>query len=158
MALNLFIKITSFLILLLNLNLKHADYLPEASPVRVTNWGKRTMFVAKDFWNNKESSIIKQIGKVEYEKMLKNFDSESIPSQMTIFANGKLNDRATVYKRLNQLKIYQIATFNHTYKGKNYEDYAILRCPYVENMKWDSSAKWDTIYFIVAVNAVEKIK
>lgn len=159
MILSLFARMLLVVTLHLNICIDNSNDVQKELPVRVTNWGTHVMSVAEDYWNDKDSLIIKQIGKIEYDKMVKNSDIKNIPKEMTIFSKGSpMKDRSVLHKKLDQLKVYQIATFSNTYHGRNYGNYAILRCPYDKNILWDSAVKWDTIYFIVDAKVVEVIK
>jgi hypothetical protein len=125
--------------------------------VHVTSWGKKSIGFSSDFWNDsKKEEIVKQIGKEEYNKVIKNCDYTSTPKQLSGMNNVK--NKNEYYKKMDSLKVYEIATFTHFYQGKDWGKYSILWCPYNENANWDSSVKWDNVYFIIPQNVVEPVQ
>lgn len=123
---------------------------------KVKDWGKKSMSFADNFWDNKKDQIVMQIGEAEYEKMLRNSDWRKIPGQMSIWNGKKKTEPAVLYPKLDKLNVFQIASFNHVYQGKDFGKFVILRCPFEENKNWDSTATWDTVYFIVEEAGMER--
>ena len=83
---------------------------------------------------------------------------KNIPEQMSIWNSNKKTDTSVLYPRLSKLNLYKIATFRHVFQNEDWGNYVILRVPYIGNEKWDPTAKWDTVYFIVKAEAVEETK
>lgn len=125
-------------------------------PVRVSDWGKKSMAFADEFWDDsKKAEIIQQIGEDEYLKVINNCDYRTQLPQLSGFIGRK--NGPEFYEKLGLLKVYQIAVFSHIYEGKDWGKYVILCVPYEENKNWDPSLKWQSAYFIVEKSVVENI-
>lgn len=127
---------------------------PTVPRVEVTNWGKVSMYTTEDFWNNNKQQIINQIGVGEYEKMRVNIGWKNIPQEMTIWNGKEKRNRTELHEKLSKLNVSRIATVNHQFQGKDWGNYAILRCSYSENKNWIPNVRWDTVYFLVEGKAV----
>lgn len=119
-------------------------------PSKVTNWGMRGLMFTETFYNETKDSIIAQIGIDEFEKVKVYCSVLKWPSSMQPkFGRMNAEEQKTMGDRLDKLHMYKIAAYQHYYDGKKMERFSILRVPYEENKNWDSTAKWDTVYFVV---------
>lgn len=143
--------------LLCNCKAQQEAYPKKLKPrlVHVNNWGKKSLGFSEDFWDGKKNEIINQIGEDEFNKVLKNCDYTAVPRQLT---GMFIKDKKGFHKKLDSLKVYEIATFSHFYQEKDWGKYSILWCPYNVNKNWDSTVKWDDVYFIIEKDAVDEIE
>lgn len=141
----------------------YKDYKINKSPepVRVVNWMKTGFLFPDGFWevSTRNAQIIKQIGEVEFEKVKKYSHYSNIPVQMLLYNSQKTSKRDTLeYKqKQNSLNVFQIALYSHWWHGEYWGEYVILSVPYSANKDWDSTAKWDTVYFIIPGEYIEQI-
>lgn len=125
----------------------------KANQVKVKDWGKQFVAFPADYWEDeKADSIIKQIGKVEYDNFIANY--RKLPKEMQLFGGGNMKRPTELYPKLDKLKMYHIATYRHLSDGDM--PIAILKVPYDENKNWDPEVKWDTAYFVISVKALIK--
>ena len=116
--------------------------------VTVTNWGSRCIYIVSDaYFNQTKDSIIAKIGADEFNAMAAGCTRNAWPNG---FYDGDALDDAAAKKKLNQLKMYRIATYQHIFNGKVFERYAILRIPYQGNEEWDRNVTWEgNRYFLL---------
>ncbi|AXY76086.1 hypothetical protein D3H65_19780 [Paraflavitalea soli] len=129
-------------------------------PVFVKHWMKTLLMFNKEFWNdNKVQEIVSQIGEEEFKKVQKFSGSDNIPSQFSFpYVMVELKGDSLLYqKRNSQLKVYKIASYKHYWNNQFWGNYAILRVPYTENKNWDSTLKWDTVYFVIPEQYIEEL-
>jgi hypothetical protein len=125
--------------------------------MKVTDWNKRCVVFNPDCWAMEEQAILKQITSEEYDRMLKFGIMPAWPKQVWIspYISKDTIRARECYEKLNRLKMYKIATFEHfTKDGRSWGNMVILKIPYQENQDWDQEAKWDIIYFIFPESAV----
>jgi hypothetical protein len=141
------------------------------SLVHVLDWGERILFMGADPFDETKDEIISQIGKSEFAEFEKFCTISAWPRAMKFLKKGykdstekRLNtkkdsiEKAQQIAKLNTLKMYKIATYKHIYGGKNWGNLVILKVPYNENASWDTTSKWNTVYFILKESAVKEIK
>jgi hypothetical protein len=126
------------------------------SKVKVKNWGQRIYVFPPNYWDNKHDQIVAQIGDDEFENVKKFSHHNYMPKQMQIFDGKRIVDSVALNKKMSLLNLHLIATFTHiTPKGINRGRWAILRAPYMDNTKWDTTVKWDTVYFVINISEIE---
>lgn len=123
------------------------DSTPLHAPVKVISWGSRAIYLLGDsYFNETKDDIIAQIGQTKFDDMKNKCSSAGWPSAM-------YNDNdadSIVDAKMNQLKMYQIAAYQHKYNGNVFDRYVILEVPYAENAEWDPTVTWEgSIYFII---------
>lgn len=130
-----------------------------AIPVRITNWGDRGRLIAENFFTETKDSIISQIGSEEFEKVKKYSSVFSWPKSLQgkIWYKSDSLMKKEFHRKLDKLKVYQIANYCHYWEGSKDSRFSIIRVPYSDNMDWDKEAKWDTVYFIVQERSVKKL-
>jgi hypothetical protein len=144
-------------ILLSSSNFGQQNKFPNSgTPVKVIKWNEAAAFIPDEFWLNKKGELVNQIEEEEF-KRVSTYCCQNLPSQMVLFNGHKLGDTTDLHARLNKLKLYLIATFKNIHEGVDRGEYCILRVPYNENRNWDSTAKWDTVYFIIKREFVTEI-
>jgi hypothetical protein len=124
--------------------------------VKVKDWNKKLFMIHDTYWDNDAKEIISKIGEDEYNKVKVYSDYKTIPDQMSLMVNGTKANIPVLYKNLDRLKMYKIATYRHINEEK--EDrgvWAIIKVPYDENKEWDSKVKWEHLYFIIPDELVE---
>jgi hypothetical protein len=127
--------------------------------VRVGNWGSLTMKIGDATWSKIKDQIIHQVGEEKYQKIRSNYDYKSLPEQMSLFDGKKMRALDEFSKKLDNLKLmYKVATYDHISNGVNWGKRVILEVPYKGNEAWDSTAKWDTVYFLLDEAAVKEQK
>jgi hypothetical protein len=128
--------------------------------VFVENWMEIGYFLPPGFWDeNKSKEIIDQIGKVEFENVKKYSDARNIPCPFLIICNGKKKKLPELREKLEQLHAFEIANFHQYNSSGDFKGiYSILMVPYKGNENWDSSAKWDKVYFIVSKDLISEKK
>jgi hypothetical protein len=126
--------------------------------VKVNQWGNRALYILDGFFNETKDDIINQVGEEEYNKIKTNSQSSSWPKEFNTEYGQSDDDEKKFYEKLNKLKMYKIATYQHKYNGNVFEKYVILKIPYHTNEFWDSNVKWDKdVYFILNESDVEEI-
>ena len=121
----------------------------------VKDWGQRSMIIVDEVWNNIKDQLIAQIGEEGYNDVRAHYDYKSIPEQMSVYSAGKRKNLQELSSKLSTLKVFKIASYDHIFQGKNWGKYLILKCPYEENKNWDTTAKWDIVYFIIKEDFVK---
>ncbi|SRR5258706_4414287 len=124
--------------------------------VHVKDWRQKSFMVTEDFWNSTKADIVKQIGEENFEKVKTFSTNKNVPVQLLQWDGHKKVDLDEYCKRLSSLKVYRVAEFNEIWKDKDWGKYMILSVPNQE-LYWDKTAKWDTVYFIIKADAVEEI-
>lgn len=126
--------------------------------VKVKDWDSKVLFFMPKFWINNTDTIMKQLGIAEYLNFKKFSQIDHIPTQLTLWkgmrAIASKEERAQLNIKLQTLKMYKIADWSEVFEGKQ-KKRAILRVPYNENMYWDLTAKWETIYFVFPDELIE---
>ena len=126
------------------------------TPVKVISWGSRAIYLLGDsYFNETKDDIIAQIGQAKFDDMKNKCSSAGWPSAM-------YNDNdvdSIVDAKMNQLKMYQIAAYQHKYNGNVFDRYVILEVPYAENADWDTTVTWEgSIYFIIKESDVQVVQ
>lgn len=117
--------------------------------VDVVDWGSLSIWIGNDFFNATRDSIVAQIGDEEFEWMKDHCTSRNWPKGMYDSSLDEEEDKKHMEK-LNRLKKYKIASFQHIYNGMIFERYVILRVPYEDNKDWDPLVKWErSVYFLL---------
>lgn len=126
--------------------------------VKVNEWGSRAYYLLDGYFKETKSDIIKLVGEEEFNKIKKNCGSGAWPSEFRPSDGISDADEKTFYEKLNKLKMFKIATYQHKYNGNIFDKYVILKIPYHENEFWNSNVKWDEdVYFIIKETDVEEI-
>jgi hypothetical protein len=126
--------------------------------VKVKDWQKKALFLRKDYWSLYRESLIPQIGKDEFEKVIRYSDVRSIPYQLTLYKGFQKipeDSLALLSKKLDRLICYKIADLVYGGKEVGVKPAVLIRIPYEENKDWDPTAKWDNVYFIIPADQVE---
>ncbi len=126
------------------------------TPAIVNNWSEAIFLFPPDYWENgrdkKAEEIIQQIGMKEFEQVKKFSHQLNIPCQFLIFCETRdgspKKNLDTLRNKMNKLKAYKLATFTHINPANEEFPMVILKVPYKENTNWDTTAKWDSVYFI----------
>ncbi|WP_316787952.1 hypothetical protein [Pedobacter frigoris] len=133
--------------------------------VRITDWSQKTYAFPTgiEYWNSVDTTaLMTAISPKEFQK-IKAFTAYNIlpyPTEMSVLSlsGTDARDPVTLYKKLDKLKIYRIASFIHTgATGKKFNQ-SIVIAPYAENKDWDPAAKWDTLYIFINSKYVEPLK
>ncbi|MGG9972193.1 hypothetical protein ACQ33O_10400 [Ferruginibacter sp. SUN002] len=124
--------------------------------VKVKSWGSRAIYLlGSNYFTETRDEIIEQIGLSKFEDVQSKCSSSGWPSAMY---DGE-GDEAVVDAKMNKLRMYQIAVYQHKYNGNVFEKTSILEVPYSENTEWDANVKWEgSIYFLINEKDVEAIK
>lgn len=126
--------------------------------VRITKWGQKVFGFPDNYWNNKWSEeIIEKIGEEEFEKAKSSLKGYDLPVEMSMISGIKMVDTAALYKRMDRLKMYRIATYTQGGEGGKIFEMAILRVPYEDNKEWEGNAKWGVLYFFIENKYVEVV-
>lgn len=148
-------RILSFLVLIMVFANSYSQNKPL---VKVNNWGSRAYYLLDGYFKETKSDIIKLVGEEEFDKIKKNCGSGAWPSEFKTGDGMSDNDEKVFYEKLNKLKMFKIATYQHKYNGLIFDRYVILKIPYHENEFWNSNVKWDEdVYFIINEADVEEI-
>lgn len=133
---------------------------PAKPPVKgqlasVKDWGSRSLYIISDaFFNDTRGAIIGQIGEEEFAEVEKHCKVAGWPDGLYVSDLSEEQDKAFDIK-LNRLKMYKIASYEHIFNGKKFDRYVILRVPFAENKAWDSGVKWEgNVYFLIKENDV----
>jgi hypothetical protein len=132
-----------------------SDSLPLA---KVKNWSKKSYYVTKDFWTSVQEEMIKKVGEPCFEQIKKFSANSNIPNALLQWAENRQPAKISLEeyaKRLNSLKIYKLVTVDHYWKDQYWGKYAILAIPH-QKTSWDTTAKWDMVYFIIKTEAIEE--
>lgn len=131
-----------------------------AKEVLVKNWNEVAYFLPAGFWNESRSKeLITQLGQDEFSNVKRYIDPKNIPCPFLIICNGKKKKLPELQAKLEKLRAYEIATFHHYNSSGDFSGlYSILMVPYKENEKWDSSAKWEKVYFLIKKDLVSEKK
>jgi hypothetical protein len=123
--------------------------------VKVNQWNSRGIFLFDTYFAETKDDIIKQTGEAEFEQIKSHCGASAWPPEM----NDMESPDSVADAKMNKLKMYQVASFQHKYNGNVFDREVILRVPYEENKDWDANAKWEgNIYFILKESDVEVIK
>lgn len=130
--------------------------------VKIKDWMKTAFSLPEHFWeDNKKDELIKQIGVQEFEKVKIYSQRNFIPCQMQVFCEdldgSRKKDINLLKKKMNSLKAYKIASYSHWYGGEYWGQYSIIKVPYINNKDWDSTAKWEVVYFIIPEKYTEEV-
>jgi uncharacterized protein YceK len=134
-------------------------YPVKGNLVRVKNWGSRALMILSDnYFSATKDSIIFQIGQQEFDELKSRCSASGWPGGLYVSGLSEKDDAAFDLK-LNNLKMYQIASYTHIYNGMTFDRYVILRVPYEENASWDSNVKWvGNVYFLLKEADVERLR
>jgi hypothetical protein len=115
--------------------------------VSITNWGSRALYLSPTaYFKETKNDLISIIGNDKFEDLQFKCSASGWPE---IFSKSIL-DNPEELKKMNELKMYRIAVYQHKYNGKTFERCAILEIPYAENADWDATVKWEgNIYFLL---------
>ena len=118
--------------------------------------GNRDIYLLGDsYFNETKDDIIAQIGQAKFDDMKNKCSSTGWPSAMY----NDIDADSIVDAKMNQLKMYPIAAYQHKYNGNVFDRYVILEVPYAENADWDATVTWEgSIYFIIKESDVEQVK
>lgn len=119
--------------------------------VTVKNWGEVAFFIPEGYWTEKKvAEIVKQIGYEEFERVKLYLRHDNIPCALLLFCNGVKKELDKFTAKLQSLKVFEIANYqNFSPSGELRDDNSILMVPYKGNEKFDITAKWDKVYFII---------
>lgn len=115
--------------------------------VSVTNWGSRALYLSPTvYFKETKNDLISKIGNDKFEDLQFKCSASGWPA---IFSESGL-DKTELIRKMNELKMYRIAVYQHKYNGNTFDRYAILEIPYAENADWDATVKWEgNIYFLL---------
>ncbi len=134
-------------------------YPVKGNLVKVKDWGSRALMILSDnYFAATQDSIIFQVGQLEFDELKSRCSASGWPKGL--YVSGVPDEEDAAFdKKLNSLKMYQIAAYTHVYNGKTFDRYVILRVPYEENKSWDPEVKWvGNVYFILKEADVEIMK
>jgi hypothetical protein len=139
---------------------QNAHSVSPAKEIAVKNWSEVAYFLPQGYWSeNKSKEVIDQIGKDEFENVKKYSDFKNIPCAFLIFCNNKKKKIEELKTKLEQLHAFEIANYHqYNFSGDYKGIYSILMVPYKGNENWDTTAKWEKVYFIVSKELVEEKK
>ncbi|SIO03200.1 hypothetical protein [Chitinophaga niabensis] len=127
--------------------------------VRITDWTRKVAMFANGYWDNKwADEVIRQIGADEFDKVKMAAGKQIVPKEMRTIKSIVLKDTAGLFKHLNELNMYKIATYSSVGSTGKVFEMAILKVPYRGNEDWDANAKWDVLYFFIENRFVEERK
>lgn len=135
------------------------QYPVKGNLVKVKDWGSRALMILSDnYFAATQDSIIFQVGQQEFDELKSRCSASGWPKGL--YVSGVSDEEAAAfYKKLNGLKMYQIAAYTHVYNGMTFDRQVILRIPYEENKGWDPEVKWvGNVYFILKESDVEMLK
>lgn len=128
----------------------------EKNPATVLSWDKHVVEFSKNYWDDKkEEQILKQISVEEFEKVKSSSGWQKVPKQMSIWDGQTRKKLKDLTDKLHLLTVYKVAAFDHYYQDKIQGKYVILKVPYEENKTWDTTAVWETVYFVVPEASVK---
>jgi hypothetical protein len=115
--------------------------------VSVTNWGSRALYLSPvAYFKETKNDLISKLGNDKFEDLQFKCSASGWPA---IFSKSML-DQSELLKKMNELKMYRIAVYQHKYNGNTFDRYAVLEIPYAENADWDATVKWEgNIYFLL---------
>jgi hypothetical protein len=122
--------------------------------VHVKDWKEKSYSVTEDFWASTQKEILSKISIDEFNKIKKYSNNEIIPDPLLQFDGDRMVPLDTLLRRLSSLKVYKVVDANMSWEGTDYGSYTVLAVPYQE-LYWDKTAKWDTVYFIIKSYVVE---
>jgi len=127
-------------------------------PVKVNDWGSKLYMITDEFWNSTQQEITGKIGKERFE-LIKQFcshkDNKNAPTAFLIYdpvADRKVPTEE-YQKRMSTLTLYKAVDFSRVYDGTVFK-YTALSVPF-QKLYWDTTAKWDTTYFVIRSTALE---
>ncbi|MBL0069391.1 MAG: hypothetical protein IPP39_13155 [Chitinophagaceae bacterium] len=134
-----------------------ATYPVKGLLMSVKDWGSRSIMILNAFFEETKDSIISQIGEEEFDEMKSNCSSSGWPQG--VYSSGMSDEDEVAFDRkLNELKMYRIASYTHKYNGKIFDRYVIVRVPFEENKNWNPSIQWKgNIYFLLKEKDIELI-
>jgi hypothetical protein len=115
--------------------------------VSVTDWGSRALYLSPTlYFKETKDDLISKIGNDKFEDLQFKCSASGWPA---IFSNSVSNTPEGI-KKMNELKMYRIAVYQHKFNGNTFERSAVLEIPYAENADWDATVKWEgNIYFLL---------
>jgi hypothetical protein len=125
--------------------------------VHVTNWVEKSYEVREGFWESTKNEIISKIGEEAFNKIKKWSHNKMMPQALLIWDGDRRVSLEEYVKRLSSLKVYQVVDATQVTEGTNFGKYTILAVPNQE-LYWDKTAKWDTVYFVIKSSVVELVK
>ncbi len=125
--------------------------------VHVTNWKEKSYKLYDGFWESTKDELISKMGEEEFEKIKKWSDITIIPKAFEVWDGNRKVPMDEYIKRLSSLKVYKVVEVTQITDGTNFGKYTILAVPYQE-LYWDKTAKWDTVYFVIKSGVVELVK
>ncbi|UEG49376.1 hypothetical protein LK994_12110 [Ferruginibacter lapsinanis] len=126
----------------------------EKKQVKVTNWGSRAIYIMGGYFKETKDEIVSQTGEALFEEIENKCSSAAWPAAL----NDMDSEDSIVTAKMNRLKLYRIATYQHKFNGNVFDKYVILEVPYVGNEDWDANVKWEgSVYFIIKEKDIEVI-
>ena len=124
--------------------------------VSIMDFDKVALFIGFD---ETKDEIIKQIGLMEFDSVKKYSAVNSWPEEFAPKMRQTKEEKEQFLKRINELKLFEIASYIHKYKGEEFGSFAIIRIPYKENENWNSEVKWEGCrYFILPEKYIQVIE
>lgn len=126
------------------------------------DWGHMSIMITEKFWSDTKGELLKQVGEQKYleiKDLTVTIYNKKVPNSLKIWDGRSDHKKLTAeefYKRLSSLKVYELATCSQFFDGNEFK-YTIVALPY-QKLYFDSTAKWDTLYFVVLSDAVKKNK
>ena len=127
----------------------------ERKKVSIINWGSRAIYLSPAvYFKETKNDIISKIGEDKFNDVQFKCSASGWPDVMS---ESSL-DNPELKTKMNKLKMYRIAVYQHIYNGNIFDKYAILEVPYAENADWDAAIKWErSIYFLLKETDVKLI-
>ena len=126
------------------------------------DWSRMSIMLTEKFWSDTKEELLKQVSEQRYQEikdLTVTIYNKKVPNSLKIWdghADHKKLRAEEFYKRLSSLKVYELATCSQFFEGNEFK-YTIVTLPY-QKLSFDSTAKWDTLYFVVLSDAVKKQK
>lgn len=136
---------------------------PENHPrMRVKNWAARTLLFNPDIFKNDTAEILRQISRQELDSVIIYAHMTRWPEPMMYRPSKNMSDSTSeafknYYAKLNRLRMYKIADYEHFWNDRSWGRVVLLAIPYAANRDWDSTARWRTVYFMLPASAVEEM-
>lgn len=129
----------------------------ELQQVKVKDWmNNMSFFVFESGWKQGEDTLRKQITESHFQKIKFFSDHANMPAALLMWHPVKQPKKISLEeyeKRLSALKVFKVAAFSNQVREKRF-DYVIVAAP-CQELYWDKTAKWDTVYFIVRSEAIK---
>jgi hypothetical protein len=128
--------------------------LIKETPVQIKNWGMKTYAFAEEVWTQVKGQMIAKLGKNKFDSIKFYSDNANIPVALAAWDGDRKVPNEEYNKRMNALRVYKVTDFIYQYDGKDL-NYTVLSVPF-QPLYWDSTAKWDTVYFTIKSEAVQQ--